>query len=227
MRKPILCGYHLDEYRQMFGLVDVDLNGRLLEYNSGVNAVNAELHARQLSMTSCDPWFALDASALEKKVTADVEQAIRDMKHTLQRYDFRTYGTVDALIEKRRNGIATCLADYDKGRTEKRYLPTQKGLLPFDDDSFDLALSADCFFTGAPDQTVDTHLEQIKALAYVAKEVRIYPLVEKNGQPSLLLGPVLLGLQQGNFAVEIREVDYHLQCGSYAMLRVWARECQV
>lgn len=227
MRESTLDGYHLDEYRHMFGLVDADFDGRILEYNSGVNAVNAQLHARHLAITSCDPWFQLDKPALAQLVESHAEQAIDEMKKTLSRYDFSEYGSVDALIEKRRQGIAMCLADYEKGRAEKRYVSIEHDILPFADDSFDLALSSHCFFTGALDQDVDTHLQRIRALAHVAKEVRIYPLVDSDGQPSHLLGPVLLGLQQGNFAVEIREVDYHLQRGSYAMLRIWARECQV
>jgi len=38
---------------------------------------------------------------------------------------------------------------------------------------------------------------------------------------------VLLGLQQENFGVEVREVSCALYPEGNAMLRVWAQECEV
>ena len=67
----------------------------------------------------------------------------------------------------------------------------------------------------------------IRELARVAKEVRIFPLIDRHGQPSPFLGPVLLGLQEGNYGVEVKEVPYHLQPKGNAMLRVWAQQCQL
>ena len=67
----------------------------------------------------------------------------------------------------------------------------------------------------------------ITELARVAKEVRIFPLLDQNGVLSPLLGPVLLKLQQENFGAEVREVVNHLQPDNKAMLRVWAQLCRV
>ncbi|HBI22106.1 MAG TPA: hypothetical protein DDY37_05930 [Legionella sp.] len=97
--------------------------------------------------------------------------------------------------------------------------------LPFDDFTFDLALCPYAVLTDA--QTVDTSLAMIRELARVAKEVRIFPLSDTQGLPSPLLGPVLLGLNQENYGVEVRDVTSSRPSKGNAMLRVWAQQCQV
>ena len=52
MREAVLWGEHLDEYSRMFGLTETDLNARLLEYNCGATAVNAELRRENRSIIS-------------------------------------------------------------------------------------------------------------------------------------------------------------------------------
>ena len=99
--------------------------------------------------------------------------------------------------------------------------------LPFDDFSFDFALSSNYLFAGFVGQTVDNTLQIIRELARVAKDVRIFPLVDRKGLPSPMLGPVLLALQAENYGVEIRDVAYHTQPLGNAMIRVWAKLCRL
>ena len=227
MREVALWGEHIDEYQPMFGLTEADFGSRLLEFGSGATAVNAELHARHQSMVSCDPLFSLSETELTHQVNCLFDEAKQQINRLHSRYDFSAYGDLDGLIKKRREGVSLLLSDYGQGQREKRYLPFSNDVLPFEDFSFDMALSSSYLFSGEEAHDADYHLNCIRELARVAKEVRIFPLIDRDGQPSPLLGPVLLGLQQSNYGVEIREVDYLLQLGGHAMLRVWARECQV
>lgn len=227
MRKLVLWGHHVDEYQEMFNLSTTDMAARLLEYGCGPSAVNAQLTELSHEIISCDPLFNLDKDTLYSKVTlvfADmVARVIRDQK----KFDFSRYGSPEFLIDERREGMAKFFADYEKGKKEKRYLGISDYALPFPDFSFDFALSSHYLFADLDDQDVDFHLRIIKELARVAKEVRIFPLIDRFSQPSPFLGPVLLGLQQDNFGVEVREVAYHLQPSGNAMLRVWAQQCPV
>ncbi|ARG98079.1 hypothetical protein [Legionella micdadei] len=227
MRKLVLWGHHADEYREMFDLSAEDMTAHLLEYGCGPSAVNAELTAISHNIVSCDPLFNLDKDTLYSKTTlifADMaERVLRDQK----KFDFSRYGSPRLFIDERREGMAKFFADYEKGKTEKRYLGISEYTLPFSDFSFDFALSSHYLFADLDDQDVDFHLKAIKELARVAKEVRIFPLIDRYNQPSPFLGPVLLGLQQDNFGTEVREVAYHLQPSGNAMLRVWAQQCQI
>jgi hypothetical protein len=227
MREAVLWGEHLDEYSRMFGLTETDLNARLLEYNCGATAVNAELRRENRSIISCDPLFSLGKSDFVNTVNKTFDQAVLDLRKASKQYDFSYYGGFDALIEKRRQGIETCLADYEQGVMEGRYLPSQEDVVPFENFSFDLAISTNYLFSSMEQHGTDFHLQCIRELTRVAKEVRIFSLIDREGQPSPLIGPVLLGLQQANYGVEVRTVDYQLQQGDQAMLRVWALECVV
>lgn len=227
MRKLVLWGHHVDEYREMFALSTADITTRLLEYGCGASAVNVELHDECIPVTSCDPLFILDKATLSTQVSLLFEDMVERVSRDQDKFDFSHYGSLDALIARRRQGIEKFLVDYEKGKAEKRYLPVIDHRLSFDDFTFDFALSSHYLFADLDDQDIDFHLHAIRELARVAKEVRIFPLIDRYGQPSPFLGPVLLGLQQEGYGVEVREVKYYLQPKGNAMLRVWAQQCQL
>lgn len=227
MRKLVLWGHDIDEYREMFDLSVDDLNTRILEYGCGPSAINAQLHAVSQLVVSCDPLFTDDKAAIFKQVSRIFDDMVVRVVQNQHSFDFSRYGNLDALIAKRREGLATFFADYEAGHAENRYLPVTDYHLPFTDFSFDFALSSHYLFADLDDQDIEFHLQVIRELARVAKEVRIFPLIDRKGQPSPFLGPVLLGLQQENYGTEVREVSYHLQPSGNAMLRVWAQQCPV
>lgn len=226
MRKLVLWGHHLDEYKEMFALSDAEIKGKLLEYGCGASAVNAEICDKS-RIVSCDPLFTLDKGTLSTKASLIFEEMVNLVEKHQDKFDFSRYGSLDALAARRRQGMTAFFADYEKGKAEKRYIPATDYTLPFGHFEFDFALSSHYFFADLDDQDVDFHLNVIRELARVAKEVRIFPLIDRHGQLSPFLGPVLLGLQQDGYGVEVREVSYHLQTKGNAMLRVWAQQCQL
>ncbi len=227
MRKLVLWGHHIDEYREMFALSAADLASNLLEYGCGASAVNTELNKQGIKVVSCDPLFTLDKATLSTEVSLIFEDMVDRVCAVQDKFDFSHDGSLDALISSRRQGMAEFFDDYQPGKIEGRYMPVTSHHLPFADYTFDFALSSHYLFAGLDDQDVDFHLQAIRELARVAKEVRIFPLIDRYGQPSPFLGPVLLGLQQDQYGVEVREEKYHLQTKGNAMLRVWAQQCQV
>jgi len=227
MRKMVLWGHHVDEYQEMFALSEDDFQSRLLEYGCGPSAINAELHETTKHIVSCDPLFTLDKATLSTKVSLVFEEMLDQIKEQQDQFDFSRYGGFDGLVAERRQGVAEFFADYERGRAEKRYVPLREYQLPFADFSFDFALSSHYLFADLEAQDIDFHLQAIRELARVAKEVRIFPLVDCMSQTSPFLGPVLLGLQQENYGIEVREVAYPLQPKGNAMLRVWAQQCQL
>ncbi|CDZ77467.1 hypothetical protein BN59_01750 [Legionella massiliensis] len=227
MRKLVLWGNHVDEYQEMFDLSSEDLKGRILEYGCGPSAVNSELTKSGQQIISCDPLFTLDKDTLYSKVSLIFADMAGRVMRDQQKFDFSRYGSAKLLMDERYEGMAKFFADYEEGKKEERYLGVSEYKLPFADFSFDFALSANYLFADLDDQDVEFHIQVLKELARVAKEVRIFPLIDRHGQPSPFLGPVLLGLQQQNYGVEVREVPYHLQPTGNAMLRVWAHQCEV
>lgn len=229
MRKLVLWGHHLDEYREMFA-VSTAQDARWLEFGCGASAVNAECHKNPSAspkVISCDPLFDLDKATFVKRAHDLFEKMVSRIRRDEGKFDFTQYGGIDDFITYRREGMDIFFADYEQGQAEKRYLPLVDNVLPFSDFHFDFALSAHFLFADLDDQDVDFHLLAIRELARVAKEVRLFPLIDRYGQTSPFLGPVLLGLQQEGYGVEVRNVDYKLQPTGNAMLRVWAQQCHL
>lgn len=227
MRKLVLWGHQPEDYREMFDLTEDEMNSRILEFGCGPSAVNALQTKAKHKVVSCDPLFTLDKDTLYSKASlifADmVEQVLLEQEH----FDFSKEGSLEHLIKYRRLGMESFFADYKKGKEQKRYIGVTDYSLPLDDFSFDFALCSHYLFAGLDEQDADFHLKVIRELARVAKEVRIFPIIDRYGQSSPLLGPVLLGLQQENFGAEVREVPYHFQKSGNAMLRIWAQECRL
>ncbi len=229
MRKRVLWGHHVSEYQEMFDLSDQMLTQSILEYGCGPSAVNTELHAmHQANIISMDPLFSDSKSKLKQIAVADFEARAAQVLKDPSQFNVTNYGGMDAFLVSRREGMDLFFEDYELGVSEGRYKPlSDDAMLAFDDFSFDLALSSHYLFAGSNQQSIDVHLNRIRELARVAKEVRIFPLFEREGTPSALIGPVLLGLQQANFGAEVREVSCALYPEGNAMLRVWAQECEV
>tara|TARA_Y100000588_G_scaffold289012_1_gene307563 strand:- start:239 stop:925 length:687 start_codon:yes stop_codon:yes gene_type:complete len=227
MRKLVLWGHHVDEYQEMFDLSEHDFKASVLEYGCGPSAVNVEIHDSNAHVISCDPLFNLDKSTLSSKVSLVFEQMVDAVKEEQDKFDFSHYHSLEKLIARRKQGLDAFFADYEQGRKDNRYQALNEHSLPFGDFSFEYALSSHYLFADMEEQDVSFHLNLIRELARVAREVRIFPLIDRFGEPSPLLGPVLLGLQKENYGVEVREVPYRLQTKGNAMLRIWAQVCPV
>lgn len=227
MGKLVLWGHHVGDYQEMFELTPQDLVGKIIDFGSGASAFNSELTKTGGHCISCDPLFALDKATLKSKALLIFADMVESVTREQYKYDFSRYGGLEALIEQRRLGMEEFFADYQEGKKEARYLAAADVNLPFDDFSFDIALSSHYLFAGLDEQDTDFHVKVIMELGRVAKEVRIFPLIDRNSHPSPFLGPVLLALQEHNFGVEVKSCAYHLQRKGNAMLRVWAQQCRI
>lgn len=98
--------------------------------------------------------------------------------------------------------------------------------LPFSDQSFDLVLCPNVLFTDNELQTEHFAHEALLELSRVASEVRVLPLVDKQGMPSKYFGSVLQRLQERGIGMELRHVQAKTGEAS-AMLRLWNTDCTV
>ena len=99
--------------------------------------------------------------------------------------------------------------------------------LSYAEQSFDLVLCPNVLFVQNHIHSEDYHQQVLKELARVGGEVRVYPLVDKEGKPSQYLGLVIQGLQEGGFGVELRQIQTGDKSQANAMLRLWNPACVV
>lgn len=206
MHAGALWGCGILDYREVFDVDDEILKGRILEHACGPTAFNAEQTARGQVVLSQDALFALPHSALGECINSAAE---------------------NIHVKARREGLRTFLADFTAGLREGRYRAVSELPFPETNFSFDCVLTAHSLFQDAHATHLHYHLAILLELARLAPEVRLYPLTDHTGTPALLLGPLLLALQQKNHGTEVREVRGVDGAASGAMLRIWANECSL
>ena len=112
------------------------------------------------------------------------------------------------------------LADYDAGREEGRYLNRSLPSLDFPDDSFDLALCSHFLLLYSDELSAEFHAEAVKEMCRVAREARIFPLLDMRGRRSRHLAGLIDHLRSRGLAANVERVDYEFQRGGNEMLRV-------
>jgi hypothetical protein len=227
MRKRVLWGHHLAEYRDMFALPKDLSDLKLLEFGSGPTAINAELSAKGLDIVSCDPWFDMDMRHMQQQFQLLFREQVSRVSAHPSQFDFEKYGGIEVFLAKRQEGMQTFFKDFPQGFAEGRYCGLQAGKLPFSSARFDLALCSNYLFADIPEQNLGFHLYWIQELTRVAREVRFYPLTDQEGRVSDRLGEVLLALQQDNYQVAIENVPFRLVPASKAVLKVSAGCCHL
>jgi ubiquinone/menaquinone biosynthesis C-methylase UbiE len=92
--------------------------------------------------------------------------------------------------------------------------------LPFADGAFDLALCSHFLFLYSQQHDAAFHVQSMRELCRVAREVRVFPLLALGGQPSPHLGAAREALTAEGWHSSIERVPYEFQRGGFEMLRV-------
>ena len=213
-------GRTLAEYQSMFRLSARDLNAKILGCGDGPASFNAEMVELDRSVVSIDPIYQFSSEQIEQRVRQVYEPIISQLKQNPDRYCWTTFQDADTLGQARLKAMNTFLADYDSGKTSGRYLNRSLPNLDFADDQFDLCLCSHLLFLYSEQLSLEFHLASIHELLRVASEVRIFPLLALNCEPSPYLELVLEDLSSQGYDVQVRSVDYEFQKGANQLLRI-------
>ena len=206
----------LAEYRAMFALSDADLAGRILDCPGGAASFTAEVGDRVLAV---DPVYAGDRRALAAHARAEIDRVQAWVQANPDRYVWDFYGSRADYVRTRAAGaqrFATDLLEHPH-----RYRAMSLPSLPLGDAEFDLALCSHLLFTYADRLGFDFHLAALIELARVAREVRVFPLVDLNGGRLDAMVEQLRGaLAERGIATALRPVEFEFQRGVRTMLVV-------
>lgn len=213
-------GRSYNEYRRMFQLTNDDLQRRILGCADGPASFNAQMARRGRRVVSCDPLYQLTANQIEDRIADTYEDVLRQTSSHLDQYVWNEFKTPEELGRARLEAKGIFLADYDQGKREERYRPAELPELPFECQSFDLALCSHFLFLHSDSLTLAFHKQAIDELCRVAREVRVFPLLTDTARPSPLVEPVTEHLRSLGRWFSFERVPYELQRGGNYMLRV-------
>lgn len=206
------------EYQKMFALTESDLADRILGCADGPASFNAGLTAQGGTVVSVDPLYRFSREGIRERIGQVFETVLEETRKNAHEFMWTSITSVDHLGEIRRQAMEAFLEDYPRGLAEGRYLDSSLPDLPFQDRAFGLAVCSHYLFLYSSYLSLDFHLQSIRELCRVAREVRIFPLLELGAVPSRHLEPVMESLTREGYRVEVRTVSYEFQRGGNRMM---------
>jgi hypothetical protein len=209
-------GRSYTEYVTMFNLTPFFLSKKVLGCGDGPAAFNSVGNAFGGNITSIDPIFSLSKKEIEKKIDKTFGEVILQTKANMDKFNWEMFGNVEGLGKIRMKSMQQFLADFEQGFEEGRYIAAELPNLPFEENAFDLALCSHFLFLYVDHLGLDFHVKAISEMLRVASEVRIFPVVDLNANPSLYLDPIRKMFPNN----ELIKVNYEFQKGGNQMLRI-------
>lgn len=213
-------GRSLEEYEAMFALSAQDLGGRILGCGDGPASFNAELSDRGGCVVSLDPIYAFEAGSIRTRVQETAETVLAQTSANREAFVWDFISDLDDLRRRRLAAMETFLEDFELGKAQGRYITGELPSLPFADASFDLALCSHFLFLYSDHLDANFHLASLRELLRVARQVRIFPLLNLDRSRSRHLEEVCAELRALGFQVKEQRVDYEFQKGGNTMLEV-------
>ena len=218
--RVVLLGRTFEEYSRYFSIDPAQWRGRrVLDVASGVSSFAAEANALGLEVTACDPIYDLDVEVIRPRCIADLNHVL-DSIFGLTVYRWAFYQNPERLRGFRERAYRAFLEDYAKwGR--QRYVPGLLPNLPFADGTFDLTLVSYLLLVYEEQLDFDFHLRAVLELMRVTRgELRLYPMVNFEGERSAHLARLERELPALGFRIELIETDFEFLVGSHYYVRI-------
>lgn len=214
----IPIGRTLDEYRDLFDLGDISKELSILDCGGGPSSFNAESSIEGYQVTSIDPLYTFNEDQIRKRIDETFEDMMVQAERNKDQFIWDSIPSILALREKRWGAMTKFLEDYDKGLDDKRYLAMTLPDLEFKTNQFDLALCSHLLFLYSDHLDESFHIKAIREMRRVAKEVRIFPLVDLGGIKSKHLDGIMNDLEKAGYQYKIRKVKYEFLKNANEML---------
>ncbi|MDE0689089.1 MAG: class I SAM-dependent methyltransferase [Candidatus Poribacteria bacterium] len=213
-------GRSFDEYLGMFNLSEDDLARDIIDVGGGPASFNALMHQRDTPIVSVDPIYRYSEVELRQRIQDTYDDVIAQARQNRDKFVWTHIASVDELAEIRMQAMEMFCQDFENGKQHGRYIDASLPNLPFPDGHFDLVLSAHLLFFYSANRDLAFHLNAIRELLRIGTEVRIFPIVDVNSNPSPFLSLVINKLKKDGIACSVERVPYHFQRTGNEMLRL-------
>ena len=210
-------GRRLSEYQAFFDLPDLT-GTRVLDVGGGPSSFRAEAAQAGAQAYALDPLYQENDTSIREEFSRTQQVMQEGMARVRHRFVWSHYGDESRVVALRREALELFLAD--RQAHGERYLPGALPSLPFEDQSFDLVTCSHLLFLYGDILDTSFHIEAVKELARVGREVRIFPLLNLDGRPSSHLFAVKSALRDSGFFAREVSVPFEFQRGATRMLKI-------
>ncbi|MBC9795091.1 SAM-dependent methyltransferase [Sinomicrobium weinanense] len=219
LKNTVPWGRNLEEYKEMFNLTESDLNGRIISFGDGPASFNTEMTEQNKSVVSVDPIYRFSEKDLKQRIEETKDIIIQQTKENLDNFVWTKIKNIRELEQIRISAMTGFLQDFEHGKRSGRYisheLPDKTG---FEDLSFDLGLSSHFLILYAQ-LGFDFHVSSITEMLRVAKEIRIFPVLDLDAKKTELLDKLIAYFKR-DYMVNIESVPYEFQKNGNEMLTI-------
>ncbi len=223
LKNVVPWGRNLNEYRKMFQLSEEDFSRKIISFGDGPASFNSEAAGLGCHITSIDPIYQYTRAEIEKRIDETKSIVMEQTKNNINNFVWTQIKDPSELERIRLTAMKAFLADYERGKTEKRYicheLPDRTA---FHDNAFDIGLSSH-FLLLYPALGYDFHIGSINEMLRICKEVRIFPMVDLDGKKTELTNNVIEHFNK-SCHVKIISTSYEFQKGGNQMLSIKKKE---
>ena len=224
LEKIVPWGRNLSEYVAMFMLNGDDLNSKILGCGDGPSSFNTEVDLNDGSVISVDPLYAYSKKEIMQRIDDISEEVMEQVVKNKDDFVWKIISSPGMLYEMRIEAMTEFLMDYNEGKEEGRYIAESLPNLSFEDEQFDLALSSHFLFLYSEHLDEEFHMKSILEMLRVAKEVRIFPLLDLKGKRSVHTESVVKELTLSGYDVSIVKTGYEFQKGGNEMLKIISKK---
>ncbi|SHM46171.1 class I SAM-dependent methyltransferase [Gracilibacillus kekensis] len=218
LNRIVYIGRTFDEYIDMFSLSgDFLKEKRVLDCPAGACSFTAIGNKKGYDITAFDIAYYYDVEELKDKGLQDIEHAMESISNVRENYKWEYFKDIESLREHRLSALLDCTNDRRKAK--ENYIPVTLPKLPFEDNSFDVLLSAHFLFMYADRLDYQFHINTLYELLRVTKgQIRIFPLVDLEGNTYKYLDKILHYLEEIGCTTDIVQVPYEFQVHADSML---------
>jgi hypothetical protein len=223
LERVTFYGRSLAEYERMFLLNFSTWGGRsILDAPGGPASFSKE--ARQFDIRACavDPQYQHDPDTLQELAQKDIDYVISKIEKTANQRQWSYYQSLEQLKERQVNILHDFIEDYRRDwPLRSHYLDASLPHLPFDDCTFDLALSGHFLFSFYTHFPTNLIIDSLLELSRVAREVRVFPLRSNEQDRTALfvdLEIIITTLKKQNIDVEIQQSGFEFQVGANQLM---------
>ena len=220
LEKVVPWGRSFDEYVAMFALDRADLQKRILGCSDGPASFNATLTRLGGSVVSVDPIYQFTAEKIAGRLDETYNLVMEQTRQNAHEFVWTQIRSLEELGQVRMSAMRDFLTDYPQGKSEGRYVCAELPNLPFSDETFDLVLCSHFLFLYSEHLDRAFHLQSLRELSRVAREVRVFPIVELGSIKSRHVDAVASELSAEGYQVGVERVAYEFQRGGNEMFRV-------
>ena len=213
-------GRSLAEYKAMFLLNKDDLKVKILGCGDGPSSFNTEVDMEAGSVVSVDPLYAYSKKEIIQRIDEVSDEVMDQVKKHKDDFVWKNIPDPDTLYEIRIEAMMEFLMDYNEGKEEGRYMAQALPVLSFEDGQFDLALSSHFLFLYSEHLDEAFHIKSLLEMLRVAKEVRVFPLVDLKAEKSVHIEGVIKELTSLGYSTSIIKTGYEFQKGGDEMLKI-------